>query len=49
MRPDILPQGNPMRRILLDLKIMLLANLWIVPVLALLIGTVGMVIEKPYQ
>ncbi|HCP56712.1 MAG TPA: C4-dicarboxylate ABC transporter substrate-binding protein, partial [Pseudomonas sp.] len=36
-----------MRRVLTDLKIMLLANLWIVPVLAALIGAVFYFVAPP--
>ena len=36
-----------MRRVLHDLKIMLLANLWIVPVLAALIGAVFYFVAPP--
>ncbi len=36
-----------MRRILNDLKIMLLANLWLVPVLAALVGAVFYLVAPP--
>lgn len=35
-----------MRRILLDLKIMLLANMWLVPVLAGLVGAVFYLVAR---